>query len=305
MSMLDVHITALNNNVSIYHEFLSRYSKIKKVVYGFVEGKEDPCFYRGFLEHAIPDDWNIELWAAGNKKQVYKIYNDIDWRSFPKTRICFFVDRDLSDLIPEKFICDKNIYVTDNYSIENDIVNKSTCNRILAEVFGWSKVSHTELDEICDLFEIELEKFYMAMVPIMAQILLWRRNNERAMLNDIGMSDFFSFNAGSLQIIEKPNGKANVSECIHEHCKIPYDPTKEITSVETELMQGDIYKKTTRGKFLFWFLISFCISVKKKMNVEISHKNGMTIIGNRARTPSSLRQFVNETFCNYIEMMSA
>jgi Protein of unknown function (DUF4435) len=304
MSMLDIHATALNNNVSIYHEFLLRYSKIKKVVYGFVEGKEDPCFYRGFLEHAIPEDWNIELWPAGNKKQVYKIHKDIDWRRFPKKRICFFVDRDLSDIIPEKLICDKNIYVTDNYSIENDIVNKAACMRILAEVFGYGKVNHNELDQICDLFELELEKFFLAMVPIMAWILLWRRNYEKAMLNDIDMNDFFYFNAGSLQVIGNPNGKANVDECIHEQCKLPYDSTIEIANVETELMQGNIYKRYTRGKFLFWFLISFCISVKKKMNVEISQKNGMTIIGNRARTPSSLRQFVDETFCNYIAMKS-
>lgn len=305
MSMLDIHAIALNNNVSIYHEFLSRYSKIKKVVYGFVEGKEDPCFYRGFIDHTIPEDWNIELWAAGNKKQVYKIHSDIDWRRFPKKRICFFVDRDLSDIIPEKLICDKNIYVTDNYSIENDIVNKAACGRILTEVFGYGKVNHEELEQICDLYELELEKFFLAMMPIMAWILLWRRNSEKAILSDIDMSSLFFFNAGALNIKETPNGKTDVGKCIHEHCKLPYDPAIDITSIETELMQDDLYKKYTRGKFMFWFLISFCISVKKKMNVEISQKNAMTIIGNRARIPSSLRRFLNETFCNYIAMKSA
>jgi len=305
MSMLDIHAIALDNNVSIYHEFLSRYSKIKEVVYGFVEGKDDPCFYRGFLDQAVPKDWKIELWAAGNKKQVYKIHKDIDWRIFPKNRICFFVDRDLSDLIPEKVKCDKNIYVTDNYSIENDIVNKEACSRILTEVFGYGKVSHNELDQICELFEIELVKFFVAMVPIMAWILLWRRKCERAILNEIDMNSFFCFNAGSLQIKENPDGKTSVSECIHDHCKLPYDPTIDTTSIKFELMQEDIYKKYTRGKFLFWFLISFCISVKKKMNVEISQKNAMTIIGNRARMPCSLRIFMDETFCNYITMKSA
>ena len=100
ISMLNLHAEALSSRVASYHEFLSRFSKSKKVVYGFVEGKEDPCFYRGFIEYSIPDDWEVELWPAGNRDQVFRIHRDIDWRRFPKKRVCFFVDRDLSALIP-------------------------------------------------------------------------------------------------------------------------------------------------------------------------------------------------------------
>ena len=108
--MIDIHANALNSKISCHHEFLSRYSKTKRVVYGFVEGKDDPCFYRGFIDSVISNKWEVELWAAGNKEQVYNIYKNIDWRHFSKKRICFFVDRDLSDVIPEDLHQDLNIH---------------------------------------------------------------------------------------------------------------------------------------------------------------------------------------------------
>lgn len=100
MSMISIHAAAIDGRAAAYHEFLTRYAKRERVVYGFVEGKDDPCFYRGFLELLIPETWEIELWPAGNKDQVYRIHQYIDWRKFPKARVCFFVDRDLSKLIP-------------------------------------------------------------------------------------------------------------------------------------------------------------------------------------------------------------
>lgn len=92
MTMLAIHADAISSKITSYHEFLLRYSETAKVVYGFVEGKEDPCFYRGLIESLLPKDWNIELWSAGNKDRVYGIHDAIDWRRFKKSRICFFVD---------------------------------------------------------------------------------------------------------------------------------------------------------------------------------------------------------------------
>lgn len=111
MTMLSIHAQALNSNIACYHEFLLRYSQKAKVVYGFVEGKDDPCFYRGFIDMLLPEDWTVELWPAGNKDAVYRIHADFDWVRFSKKRICFFVDRDLSDLIPELLTQDTNIYI--------------------------------------------------------------------------------------------------------------------------------------------------------------------------------------------------
>lgn len=311
--MIDVHAAALSGDVAVCHEFLSRYSRKSHVVYGFVEGKTDRSFYQGFIEDLLPSEWQCELWVAGNKDHVYRIHENIDWTRFSKTRVCFFVDRDLSDLVPEKLTTDKNIFVTDGYSIENDVAKRGTCRRVLEEVFGFSNATHGEVDQLCDMFEEELEKVLVAMVPIMAWILLWRRTKQRANLNAIAMDDLFEVKVGQVNGVATPRGKASVPEYIHEKCGVPFDPGVNIAACEAEVGKAGVYRRFTRGKFLLWFMIAFCRSVHAaakalcpslsgppRMNVTVSSTNAMTLVGNRARIPSSLRTFITNTFCVYV-----
>ncbi len=312
MSMLNVHAAALNSKIASHHEFLARFSKTKKVVYAFVEGEEDPCFYRGFIDQFLPDDWEVELWPAGNRDQVFRIHRDIDWRSFPKKRVCFFVDRDLSNLIPEKLPSDTNIYVTDKYSIENSIVSRRTCRRILTEVFGFANVSHSEMDRVCDQFETELEAFLVAMIPVMAQILFWRRAAANANLNNIKINKMFSVKDGSV-VDRSTKAESSRTKYIYRSAGITFDPAVDIAPTVAEFGKASTYRKFVRGKYVLWFLVEFCKSVHMsatlffaacakppKMKVSISAANAVTIIGNRARVPNSLRTFLTNTFCTYI-----
>ena len=315
MSMLKVHAAALSSKIASYHEFLARFSKTKQVVYGFVEGKEDPSFYRGFIEHRLPDEWEVELWPAGNRDQVLRIHKGINWRRFPKKRVCFFIDRDLSDLIPERLPSDTNIYVTDKYSIENSIANSRTCRRILTEVFGFSDVSHDEMDQVCDQFETELETFFVAMIPTMTHILFWRRGDEKANLNNINLSKMFSIQSGAL-VVDKSAAEETVY--IQESARSVFDPTIDISREQAEFEKVSAYRSFVRGKYVMWFLVEFCKSIHAtaasffaacvrppKRKVSISVANAVTIIGNRARVPPSLRTFLSNTFCTYIEQKEA
>ncbi len=318
MSMLEVHAAALSSKISIYHEFLTRFSKTKQVVYGFVEGKEDLCFYRGFIEHLLPDEWEVELWPAGNRDQVLRIHRGIDWRCFPKKRVCFFVDRDLSDLIPEQLPSDTNIYVTDKYSIENSIVNRGTCRRILTEFFGFSNVNHDEMDQVCDQFETELETFFVAMIPAMAHILFWRRGGKKANLNNINLSKMFPIQSGELVVDRSSAEETARTQYIHKSADIVFDPTIDISKEQAEFGNVSAYRSFVRGKYVMWFLVEFCKSIHAtaasffaactsppKMKVSISATNAMPIIGNLARVPKSLRTFLSNTFCTYIKQKEA
>ena len=120
MTMLQVHADALNSISAAYHEFLLRYKVSANIVYGILEGKEDPMFYRGLIERQLPEGWEVELVPAGCKDNVLRAVDAFDWTRFSPKRICFFVDRDLSDFISEVAVSRENVYVTDNYSIEND-----------------------------------------------------------------------------------------------------------------------------------------------------------------------------------------
>lgn len=313
MTMMAIHAAAVNNKVSSYHEFLTRYSKHAKIVYGFVEGKEDPCFYRGFIDLMIPDDWEVELWPAGCKDQVYRVYAGFDWRRFPKTRVCFFVDRDISDLIPEKLKKAANIYVTGGYSIENDVVKRATCKRVLSELCGFSYVDHAELDDVCKLFEQEYEAFLTAIIPVMAWILYWNRTGNRPNLKNCDMGDLFSIQNGHLLPIRTPNNAPSISHHLHKQCQVAMNSTVNISEFEEEFKKQDHYKRFVRGKYVFWFLVEFCITVHRdtvalfknfsappKMHVSLSHSTGMALISPRSRIPATLREFMKSTFCAYI-----
>ena len=312
MTMLSLHREALESGSAGYHQFLTRYSTTAKVVYGFVEGKDDPCYYRGFIEQLIPDDWEVELWPAGSKRKVYGIYSMISWVRFPKQRICFFVDRDFVGLISENAVADCNIYVTDDYSIENSLVKRSTCVRILTEVLGLGMVDHGELESVCDLFEAELERFMMEVIPITAWMLLWKRRGQTAYISNIKMNDLFSVRGGQLRRKVLDRG-ATVTEYLHSRCRVPYGNDVSARQVEVELREGAAYRRFTRGKFVLWFLVEFCCSVRReattlfiscarspRVNVTVAMSNAMVIIGNRGRLPESLRCFLRETYCTYV-----
>ena len=210
MSMLKVHAAALGSEIPCVHEFKLRYSKTSKVVYGFVEGKDDPSFYHGLIDNALPEDWEVELWPAGSKKNVYKIRDGFDWRRFKKRRICFFVDRDLSELIPEKYPVAPNIYSTPCYSIENIVASRGVCRRVLTEALGFATAPKKEIDNVCDHFERELENFYVQLVPVMAWILNWRRSKQPASLSNIQMNHVIRIDKGSVLAISNPKGKASL-----------------------------------------------------------------------------------------------
>ena len=81
MSMLEIHRSALEGIIEPYHIYLQSQKKSQKMLYGFVEGKNDPAYYLHHLCPIIPEDWEILLIEAGkpgNKKNVLSLFEVID-----------------------------------------------------------------------------------------------------------------------------------------------------------------------------------------------------------------------------------
>ena len=54
MSLISEHRKSRENHIIVFlHEFRIRYKRKGKAIYGFVEGKEDPSFYRGIITPSI------------------------------------------------------------------------------------------------------------------------------------------------------------------------------------------------------------------------------------------------------------
>ena len=201
MSMLEIHKQASGRSTVSYHLFLTRYKECERVVYGIVEGKQDPGFYRSVIESLIGIDWRLDLLPAGNRDQVLELFSLFDWGRFNKKRICFFVDRDLSKFVPGlKRPKVSNIYVTRGYSIENDCASAQTVLRILNEVLNVTMLSSEEESRIEKIIERNIESFSEAMTIVMAQIIAWKQNGEETLLNNFDPSVLFEFEDGLLKV---------------------------------------------------------------------------------------------------------
>lgn len=53
----------------------------------------------------------------------------------------------------------ENLYVTDNYSIENDVVNGHVFCRVIEEILGIQDLNEDERERICERFHANLEYF--------------------------------------------------------------------------------------------------------------------------------------------------
>lgn len=313
MTMLEIHSDALVSVSAAYHEFLLRYKASASIVYGIIEGKEDPMFYRGLIERQLPEGWDVELVPAGCKDNVLRAKDAFDWTRFSPTRICFFVDRDLSDFISEGTKPQENVYITDSYSIENNAVNLGVLKRLLTEVLSISDLNPTEWEVIEQRFSSALAAFQDSMVPIMAQIVLWRREGKRPCLNNIRPKDFFFFADGSIRL--RNEFESAHSRLQHAAMCVKLQPSQhtEISSAEAEFREGQGAERFVRGKYLLWFLVEFALEVHRsisvlirrfkdspKVRISIGPANAMVVLAPRVRCPGSLQEFIERTYGQYI-----
>ncbi len=313
MTMLQIHRDALISVSAAYHEFLLRYKASANIVYGIVEGKEDPMFYRGLIERQLPEGWEVELVPAGCKDNVLRAKDAFDWTRFSPRRICFFVDKDLSDFISEGAASGENVYITDNYSIENDAVNLGVLKRLLTEVLSISDLKPAEWEVIEQRFSTSLATFQDSMAPIMAQIVLWRRDGKRPCLNDIRPKNFFVFVDGSIRL--RNEFESALSRLQHAATCVNLQPSHdaEVSGAEAEFRQHQGAERFVRGKYLLWFLVEFALEIHRsisvlvrrlkdspKVRISIGPANAMVVLAPRVRCPGSLQAFLERTYGQYI-----
>lgn len=104
-------------------------SPTSKRVFFVVEGKDDIPYYAIKADDYIPEGWKLTIVPAQNRKKAVEAYRHLDWARYKKSRILFFIDRDLSDYTEEDTPTDFNIYVTEKYAIENELCTKQKIGR--------------------------------------------------------------------------------------------------------------------------------------------------------------------------------
>jgi Protein of unknown function (DUF4435) len=308
-SMLEMHSQAIQNVDTAYHEFLLIYRKDDLCVYGFVEGKDDPCFYRHLVEKELPKKWSIKLIQSGNRDKVLRSYKSFDWSNYNSKRICFFVDRDMHDFLNTPIDARSNIYVTDGYSIENSILGDKLLNSVLSDVYQINLLHPDDEKKIKQIVRVNEDIFFEAILPLMGQIMLWRRSGSKANLNNLKLESFFSFREAICQVSEslallEESAKQIGCICCNDD---------DITSAVREIRGHTRSRMMIRGKYALWFFLKQCEAIGEsihqlspkfpsppKKRIEYGMKNAIVIIGPRAHAPKSLKYFIRQNYLLFI-----
>lgn len=312
--MLDIHAEALESVNEAVHTFYLRFRSEAKIVYGFVEGKEDPMFYRGLIDRFLPQDWNVDLIRSGRKAKVLEAFDDLDWKRFDWRRVAFFLDRDLDQIVrPQDMRVAKNVYITDGYSVENSVVDDRMFMRLLAEAYNIVDLSADEEAELSKLFRGLLQQFNRDISPIMGLIVHWRSKGITAHLDNLDLKLVFTFAQGGMVltpacadprtctgIAAQSIGAANCTDDEYEHAMASFSVAHAPAGL-------------TRGKYLIWFLAKalehihseigrFAQAYKNppKPKAALGQANLMFTAAPRARCPESLRKFLDRTFLAYV-----
>lgn len=288
-------------------KFYGDYKKYDKTYYAFVEGKDDPSYYRHIINNMLAEDYSVVLYPSSGKKNVAETYNKIDWSIYSKKRILFFMDRDLSDIISDPHIViDENVYITENYSIENDFVCSNVLNAIMQDLLGFSSTPKEDIDKIIELFKEQKEFFIEFFMIFMANIIMWKRNNfVPANYSNVKIDDFILVTNG---IISPKGSIEDLLKIFYKQSNVEFNKYNKsiVYTIIEEINNKNINSKLIRGKYISTFFILFCNSIyqdcekigirKSNKGRKLNSKDIMETIAPRTKAPKSLRTFLNNIF---------
>ncbi len=307
--MLQTLQAAMESVGTLYHEFLLGYSKSKKIVYGFVEGKTDPYFYKYLIQNQLPVEWEIKVIASGNKRQVLEAMKQFDWNRFEKKQICFYIDRDLQDYFFEFSPTASNLFVTPGYSVENMVFKSELVVEALCEIYKICNVNDIQKKTINSIVSKNTVKFFQSMIPVMAQVLIWRSSYTTAYLDNFKLSNCYEFLDGKI----KCASKSDILKSLQEDSKANLSDQKLLDSV-APIIKAKIYSGSLiRGKWLAWFFVEnvkaiaaaidkICPGIKPpvKKNIEVGAANSLLFWGPRARITNCLKAFIHDNYLAFI-----
>lgn len=304
MEFLKYLKSAAKSNTSVRTKYLQQYNENDKAIHVFYEGNDDPSFYSNYFEQK--NKVKIFYYQAENKNGVYDIHSKINWTAYKRNRTFFFVDKDFSDILKEKYISDSNIFVTKYYSIENYLVCKPIFQRILRDILH---IDDEKFINSCyKSFESNLKLYSIQIQPLISWIIYHRSIKSPLQLSNFKISDIFYFD-NNLNIIRNRICKGqSVQKYLLLKTKVTQTDQswKGILKYYREVQKIHPHKLYLRGKYEIWFLVAYVnklvdiINSKKakggqkvKMQFNLNAENAVELLGPRLKKPTDLTKFLN------------
>lgn len=313
MNMIEKHNLVRTKPNIYFHKFLDEYKQGEEKLYIICEGNEDLGYYGQIMRNMFPRLSLKKMFVEG-KNNVLLIHQYINWRIYSKNQILFFVDRDFSYWINEPQYMDTNIYLTDQYSFENDAVCSSAFVSSLEDLYGFANATSDEIENIkrkydeCSSKFIENSKFIMA-----AMIISYLQTNMHYAKN-IEINKVIKVETDNIWV-NSVKGK-NIIEYVYEKLLIKDDVTSEINVLKSRF-EKEKKHYSVRGKWAVAFFVKmmeyiidngqqfaptlYIDDVKKpKRLCELHVEKAMAVLAPRICAPESLEEFVHNNVKLYL-----
>lgn len=251
MNMLEKHSLARKKPNVYAHNIKAEYKKGEKKTYIVCEGREDLGYYGQIIKRKYVD-MQIKKQYAGGREAVLGVYNSFDWKVYEKKKILFFVDRDFSYWKGEKQPIDTNVYITDQYSFENDAVNVEMFMEVLEDLYGFANATAEELEKIREIYIKRWQSFYDNSTYVMAAVFVSNTINKKRLAKNIKFK----------KLIKIEEEKVWVEFVKHEPFKIYlFEKLKLSSECEEEILrmksrfEDDKKNYSVRGKWALAFMV--------------------------------------------------
>jgi Protein of unknown function (DUF4435) len=291
------------SDVVALHQFRILYEPGKESLHFFFEGDEDSLFFMPVARRYTNVN-PLHLYDCGGKKNVVEVRDAIKSDGYDIEKCLFFVDRDFDDLLGSQVVIDERTYITDGYSIENDISTIDAARIVVSEILGISQ-ANPEFKNIENSLTAGYSVFHREVRPLIAWILAARALGCGPNLsNTAGLKGVVSI-VGGVPILTK-KGFKDFKRKVVVNDRVPH--FSEILAWR-RLLCLSATKKWVRGKYEIWFFhaaLLFAIeeiNTKRKMlkspliRIPSALKEGriFEILGGRTSPPESLQNFLQSS----------
>lgn len=268
-------------------------------VHAFFEGDEDRLFYMAEIRRVF-ESFEVVPYSCGGKANVVKVRAQLMKDGYDLSGVIFFVDRDFDDYLGCQVQLDIYTYITDSYSIENQLACSHVVKVIITDFTG---LTNGDAADAISCWEAEYMQFARAMKPLMALSIAARSVGVRPNYNNANLAKIIAFDRGRWR--RKPGGSGVY---MRQTIATPCEADRASLKNWLDLISGDDPSKCLRGKFAFWFLQAFMKRwvrkvdwrlKKQKQPTALISSNLFAFVGGRCRPPESLVAFLKARHADF------
>lgn len=251
MDMLEKHNIARKKSNVFVHNIKTEYKKDERKIYIVCEGREDLGYYGQVIKRKYTDI-QIKKQYVGGKEFVLEVYRSFDWNIYKKNKILFFVDRDFSYWTGEKQFIDTNVYITDQYSFENDAVNVEMFMEVLEDFYGFANAKDEELANIREMYLERWKMFYDNSTYGMAAVLVSNIVNKERLAKYVKIKKMIKIDDENVWV--KCIKEKSIKEYLYKNLKLSSEYEEKILQVQSRFEQ-DLKNYSVRGKWALGFMV--------------------------------------------------